>query len=108
MSPYNCFVRRCLPGYAVVSQDGQTATLRCQAVEQGTFKDVHSNAGPQDCPLGGKSEKVGADSVNLCICVAGEYRNPATFACSVSSTWWGLSLQQKECNRNRSFPTRET
>ncbi|KAL8432333.1 hypothetical protein ACSSS7_004700 [Eimeria intestinalis] len=80
--PFKC---TCLPGYAAESVDEDTGTFLCQAVAPGFFKDTQSNSGPVECPLGGKSEASGADSVQLCICSAGKYRDLDTWTCMVSA-----------------------
>ncbi|KAL8430920.1 hypothetical protein Efla_007368 [Eimeria flavescens] len=77
--PFKCV---CLPGYAADSIDEDTGTFVCQAVEPGSFKDTQSNSGPVACPLGGKSESRGADSLDLCICSPGEYRDSLTLMCT--------------------------
>ncbi|KAL8275639.1 hypothetical protein Esti_000590 [Eimeria stiedai] len=72
----------CLPGYAAESVDEDSGTFVCEAVDPGFFKDTQSNSGPVECPAGGKSESSGADSLQLCICSAGKYRDAETWTCT--------------------------
>ncbi|KAL8448882.1 hypothetical protein Emed_003452 [Eimeria media] len=92
--PFKC---TCLPGYAAESVDEDTGTFVCQAVKPGFFKDTQSNSGPVECPLGGKSEASGADSLQLCICSAGEYRDMDTWTCTNMTTSGVGAVSSSDC-----------
>ena len=86
-------LRRCLPGYEAVFPSWGLGMITCRAVEKGTFKDMLSNTPAQNCPFGAKSETVGADSLSLCVCGAGEYRDTATNRCMVRTVHASASFR---------------
>ncbi|XP_026190106.1 uncharacterized protein LOC34621266 [Cyclospora cayetanensis] len=93
----HCLFRRCQPGYEPVSVELSEGALSCAAVPKGSFKDTHSNTSAEECPWGAESESAGANSMLLCVCRPGEYKNLETSQCTVSASPSGQPLRSQPC-----------
>ncbi|CRG96661.1 cysteine repeat modular protein 1, putative [Plasmodium gallinaceum] len=74
----NCL---CIKGYVKNSQESYNLNEHCKPVPLNFYKDTVSNDLGKPCPLNSITLKVGAKSINECICNKGYYYNETINGC---------------------------